>query len=455
MELLGIGEPPFLDFNSALLTDFYEIVMAAAYFESGQFDRIGLFEMFPRKLPRNRKYLIAAGLEQVIQYLLTFRFKPEHITFLKSQKVLSHISDNFFEHLLTLRFTGDVWAVPEGTIVFPNEPIIRVEAPIIEAQIIETYLLSVMNFQTLIASKASRIVHAAAGRPVIEYGSRRAHGPNASVLAARASFIGGCQATSNTLAAYKMNVPVSGTMAHSFIMNFDTEEEGLLTFSQVFPSSTLLIDTYDPVNAVAKIKSMGIDVAAVRIDSGDILTISKTVRKLLDDAGYTSTKIMASGDLNESAIYELLSKSAPIDLFGVGTELSTSRDDPALDGSYKLVAIKIRSNGEKKYQLRYRQKLSPGKQTYPGPKQVFRILRGGKIERDILTLQGDIIDGARPLLIQYINQGRLIQELPSLKDIQAICKDQVKTLPDSYIDLRLEPQASPLVISDKLKQIIV
>jgi nicotinate phosphoribosyltransferase len=159
--------------------------------------------------------------------------------------------------------------------------------------------------------------------------------------------------------------------------------------------------------------------------------------------------------LNESAIYELLSKSAPIDLFGVGTELSTSRDDPALDGSYKLVAIKIRSNGEKKYQLRYRQKLSPGKQTYPGPKQVFRILRGGKIERDILTLQGDIIDGARPLLIQYINQGRLIQELPSLKDIQTICKDQVKTLPDSYIDLRLEPQASPLVISDKLKQIIV
>jgi nicotinate phosphoribosyltransferase len=455
MELLGIGEPPFLDFNSALLTDFYEIVMAAAYFESGQFDRIGLFEMFARKLPRNRKYLIAAGLEQVIQYLLTFRFKPEHITFLKSQKVLSHISDNFFEHLLTLRFTGDVWAVPEGTIVFPNEPIIRVEAPIIEAQIIETYLLSVMNFQTLIASKASRIVHAAAGRPVIEYGSRRAHGPNASVLAARASFIGGCQATSNTLAAYKMNIPVSGTMAHSFIMNFDTEEEGLLTFSQVFPSSTLLIDTYDPVKAVAKIKSMGIDVAAVRIDSGDILIISKTVRKLLDEAGYTSTKIMASGDLNESAIYELLSKSAPIDSFGVGTELSTSRDDPALDGSYKLVAIKIRSSAEKKYQLRYRQKLSTGKHTYPGPKQVFRILLGGKIQKDILTLEGDSVEGASPLLIQYINQGRLIQQIPSLKDIQAICKDQVNTLPDSYVDLGLEPLASPLVISDKLKQIIV
>jgi nicotinate phosphoribosyltransferase len=455
MVFLGIGEPSILDFNSALLTDFYEIVMAAAYFESGQFHRVGLFEMFTRKLPRNRKYLIAAGLEQVIQYLLNFRFKPEHITFLKSQKVLSHISDNFFEHLLTLRFTGDVWAVPEGTIVFPNEPIIRVEAPLIEAQIIETYLLSVMNFQTLIASKASRIVHAAAGRPVIEYGSRRAHGPSASVLAARASFIGGCQATSNTLAAYKMNIPVSGTMAHSFIMNFDTEEEGLLAFSQVFPSSTLLIDTYDPVNAVAKIKSMGIDVAAVRIDSGDILIISKAVRKLLDDAGYTSTKIMASGDLNESKIYELLSKSAPIYFFGVGTELSTSRDDPALDGSYKLVAVKIRSSGKKKYQLLYRQKLSTGKHTYPGPKQVFRILLGGKIQEDILTLEGDGIEGAKPLLIQYINQGRLIQLLPSLKDIQAICKDQVNTLPDSYIDLGLERQASPLVISDKLKQIIV
>jgi nicotinate phosphoribosyltransferase len=455
MEFLNIGKSPISDFNSALLTDFYEVVMAAAYFESGQLHRIGLFEMFTRKLPRNRKYLIAAGLEQVIQYLLNFRFRPEHITFLKSQKVLSHISDNFFDYLLSLRFTGDVWAVPEGTIVFPNEPIIRVEAPLIEAQIIETYLLSVMNFQTLIASKASRIVHAAAGRPVIEYGSRRAHGPNASVLAARASFIGGCQATSNTLAAYKMNIPVSGTMAHSFIMNFDTEEEGLLTFSQVFPSSTLLIDTYDPVQAVAKIKSMGIDVAAVRIDSGDILTVSKTVRKLLDDAGYTSTKIMASGDLNESTIYELLSKSAPIDFFGVGTELSTSRDDPALDGSYKLVAIKIKSNDEKKIQLRYRQKLSSGKHTYPGPKQVFRILRGGKIERDILTLEGDTIDGASPLLTEYINQGRLIQTLPSMIEIQATCKDQIKTLPDTYIDLRLESQASPLVVSDKLKRIIV
>jgi nicotinate phosphoribosyltransferase len=455
MEFLGDGVPSVLDHNSALLTDFYEIVMAAAYFESGQFNRVGLFEMFTRKLPRNRKYLIAAGLEYVIQYLLNFRFKPEHITFLKSQKVLSHISDNFFEHLLTLRFTGDVWAVPEGTIVFPNEPIIRVEAPLIEAQIVETYLLSVMNFQTLIASKASRIVHAAAGRPVIEFGSRRAHGPSASVLAARASFIGGCQATSNTLAAYKMNIPVSGTMAHSFIMNFDNEEEGLLAFSQVFPSSTLLIDTYDPVNAVAKIKSMGIDVAAVRIDSGDILIMSKTVRKLLDEAGYTSTKIMASGDLNESVIYELLSKSAPIDSFGVGTELSTSRDDPALDGSYKLVAVKIRSSGEKKYQLQYRQKLSTGKHTYPGPKQVFRILLGGKIQKDILTLEGDSVEGARPLLVQYMNQGRLIQLLPSLKDIQAFCKDQVNTLPDSYIDLGFEPLASPLVISDKLKQIIV
>jgi nicotinate phosphoribosyltransferase len=183
--------------------------------------------------------------------------------------------------------------------------------------------------------------------------------------------------------------------------------------------------------------------------------MSKTVRKLLDEAGYTSTKIMASGDLNESAIYELLSKSAPIDSFGVGTELSTSRDDPALDGSYKLVAVKNKSSGEKKYQLQYRQKLSTGKHTYPGPKQVFRILLGGKIQKDILTLEGESIEGARPLLIQYMNQGRLIQLLPSLKDIQAFCKVQINTLPDSYIDLGLEPLASPLVISDKLKQIIV
>src|SRR5262245_7038465 len=193
MELLSRGGKPVTNFNSALLTDFYEIVMAAAYFESDQVHKLGVFEMFNRKLPRNRKYLIAAGLEQITQYLLNFRFKSEDNTFLKSQKPLSNISDKFFEYLLALKFTGDVWAVPEGTIVFPYEPLIRVEAPIVEAQIIETYLLCVMNFQTLIASKASRIVSAAAGRPVIEFGSRRAHGPNASVLAARASFIGGCQ----------------------------------------------------------------------------------------------------------------------------------------------------------------------------------------------------------------------------------------------------------------------
>lgn len=455
MDFLNRGEKPVSDFNSPLLTDFYEFVMAAAYFESGQVHKFGVFEMFTRKLPRNRKYLIAAGLEQVTQYLLNFRFKTEEITFLKSQKPLSNINDKFFEYLLTLKFTGDVWAVPEGTIVFPYEPLIRVEAPIVEAQLIETYLLSVMNFQTLIASKASRIVSAAADRPVIEFGSRRAHGPNASVLAARASFIGGCQATSNTLAAFSMNIPVSGTMAHSYIMNFDTEEEAFLTFSRLFPSSTLLIDTYDPVQAIAKIKTLGIDVAAIRIDSGDLLIISKIVRKLLDDAGYRSTKIMASGDLNEGTIYELLSRSAPIDLFGVGTELSTSRDDPALDGSYKLVATKIRSSSKEKYELRYRQKLSPGKHTYPGPKQVFRILCGGKIERDVLTLEGDIIDGGRPLLIEYINQGHLVTNLPCLVDIQAECKEQLKTLPDLYLDLGPEPQVSPVVISDKLKQIIV
>jgi nicotinate phosphoribosyltransferase len=244
-------------------------------------------------------------------------------------------------------------------------------------------------------------------------------------------------------------------MAHSFIMNFDTEEEAFLTFSQVFPSSTLLIDTVDPIQAIAKIKKLGIGVAAIRIDSGDLLAISKMVRKLLDEAGYGSTKIMASGDLNETTIYELLSGSAPIDLFGVGTELSTSRDDPALDGSYKLVAIKIRSNRKEKYELRYRQKLSPGKHTYPGPKQVFRILRGGKIERDLLTLEGDTIDGGTPLLIQYISQGQLVRKLPSLIDIQAECKEQLKTLPDSYVDLGAELQISPVVVSDKLKQIIV
>jgi nicotinate phosphoribosyltransferase len=436
----------------AFYTDFYELSMAAAYFKANQKGTIGIFEMFIRKLPRNRSYLVAAGLEQVIDFLLNFRFKDNHIKYLRNHRMFNNISDDFFEFLLELKFTGNLWAMPEGSVVFPNEPLLRIEAPIIEAQLAETYILSMVNFQTLIASKASRIVEAAHGRPVIEYGSRRAHGPNAGILAARAAIIGGCQGTSNTFAAYKMGLPASGTMAHSFVMNFASEEEAFQVFSEVFPRSTLLVDTYDPINAVKVAIQKGINFEGVRIDSGDILSISKEIRGILDHEGRNSVRIMASGDLNEHIISDLVSKDATIDSFGVGTELCTSRDDPALNGVYKLVAIKIRSNtfGGNKYQTIYKRKKSPGKQNYPGPKQVHRLSRNNKLITDILTLDDESISASNPMLKQYIKAGAVTERLPSILEIRNLCRIQVNMLPEKYRRLDNVPDSFPVVISDKL-----
>jgi nicotinate phosphoribosyltransferase len=437
----------------ALFTDFYELSMAAAYFNSGQKDTIGLFEMFVRKLPKNRSYLVAAGLEQVIYFLINFRFKHDHIEYLRNHKVFSNISDRFFEYLSELKFTGNVWAIPEGSIVFSNEPILRIEAPIIEAQLVETYLLSVINFQTLIASKASRIVEAARGRSVIEFGSRRAHGPNAGILGARASIIGGCQGTSNTYAGYKIGIPASGTMAHSFVMNFASEEEAFQAFCDTFPESTLLVDTYDPIKAVKIALQKGLKFEGVRIDSGDILSISKEIRMMLDDAGRKSAKIMATGDLNEHIIDQMVSKQAPIDYFGVGTELSTSRDDPALNGVYKLVGIRIRSNNLKgnKYQTIYKRKKSPGKENFSGPKQVHRLIRNGRLVADILTLANEEVRDSIPMLKQYIKSGRVIESMPSISEIRSLCRNQVSILPEQFRRLDYVPEASPVVISEKLR----
>jgi nicotinate phosphoribosyltransferase len=437
----------------ALFTDFYELCMAAAYFNSNQKDTIGLFEMFVRKLPKNRSYLVTVGLEQVIHFLLNFRFKHDHIEYLRNHKMFNNVSDKFFEYLSELKFTGNLWAMPEGSIVFPNEPLLRIEAPIIEAQVVETYILSVINFQTLIASKASRIVEAAQGRPIIEFGSRRAHGPNAGILAARASIIGGCQGTSNTFAAYKMGIPASGTMAHSFVMNFASEEEAFEAFCKAFPQSTLLVDTYDPINAVKIATQKGLEFEGVRIDSGDIFSVSKEIRMVLDDAGRKSTKIMATGDLNEHIIYDMVSKQAPIDYFGVGTELSTSRDDPALNGVYKLVAIKIKSNNLKgnKYQSIYKRKKSPGKENYPGPKQVHRLIRNNTLITDILTLDDEEMSWSSPMLKQYIKGGTIVERLPSIFEISSWCRNQVSILPERFRKLDRVPDSFPVVISDKLK----
>jgi nicotinate phosphoribosyltransferase len=447
-------EPVELTLSStdlALATDLYELTMAVAYFRSGQTDRKAVFEAFVRRLPRNRSYLVVAGLEQVLHYILNLGFTDENITYLKSLDVFRNAGDDFFGYLKSFRFTGDVWAVDEGTILFPNEPFIRVEAPIIEAQLLETYLLSMMNFQSLIATKASRIVNGAQGRDVVEFGFRRAHGPQAALLAARASYIGGCAGTSNALAANKLGIPTFGTMAHSFVMNFESELDAFREFVKVFPHGLLLVDTYDTITAVQNIVRTGIRASGIRLDSGDLYSLSVQSREILDRAGYKDAKIMASGDLNEYVIKDLVGKGAPIDIFGVGTELSTSRDDPAMNGVYKLVAVKVQSEGMEK--VFYKLKTSPGKKTYPGPKQVFRIIENGKIKSDIVALEDEkVTSGSTPLLAKYIENGRMARQLPPLREVQDFHRLQVATLPEEFTDITSEAESFPVRFSERIEE---
>ncbi len=325
-------------------TDLYELTMAAAYFENKE-SAEATFELFVRNLPKNRSYLIAAGLEQAIEYISNLRFEKEHVDFLRKHPAFKGISDDFFTYLLKLRFSGDVWALPEGTVFFANEPIMRVTAPIIEAQIVETFLLSTINFQTLIATKASRVVQSAKGHEIVEFGGRRAHGPEAALFAARASFIGGCVGTSNVLAGYRFGIPIYGTMAHSFVMNYETEEEAFQRFCKAFPLTQRFYSTPMIRSRPAK-KAVSLKPSLVRLDSGDRYELSVKVRKILDDAGLKLTKIFVSGDLNEFIIDDLTTRGAPIDAFGVGTELVTSRDDPALQAIYKIVCDPPRERGE-------------------------------------------------------------------------------------------------------------
>jgi nicotinate phosphoribosyltransferase len=452
--------------------------MAAAYYVSP--NRIsnsqGIFEMFVRKLPLNRSYIVAAGLEQALQFILGMKFNDKQISYIRSLDAFKMVDEDFYDYLKAFKFTGTIWAVPEGTVLFPNEPILRIEAPIIEAQIVETYILSIINFQSLIATKASRIVSAASGRSVIEFGSRRAHGPQAGFLAARASFIGGCTGTSNMLAGHKLGIPVFGTMAHSFIMSFEKEEEAFQQFNHIFPSGFLLVDTYDSIMAVKKIIRAGIRANGIRLDSGDLLHLSIDIRRILDQAGYSYTKIMASGDLNEYLIKELMDKGAPIDLFAVGTELVTSRDDPAMNGVYKLVAMRIPSsqsssssyslttsntntksnnyNDHNKGQLIYKIKTSPGKRTYPGPKQIHRILENNLIKIDLVTLDNEAVDddniNSIPLLRKYVEHGKILEEIPSMQTLQKFHLQQLNTLPSKFKNLDHVPEMFPVEFSNKL-----
>ncbi|HYB84997.1 MAG TPA: nicotinate phosphoribosyltransferase [archaeon] len=432
--------------DNALATDLYELTMAAAYFENKESGE-ATFELFVRQLPGNRSYLIAAGLEQVVEYLRGLRFEKDHINFLMEQPSFRDIGEGFFRYLSEFRFTGDVWALPEGTVFFANEPVLRVTAPIIEAQIIETYLLSTINFETLIATKASRVVQSARGREVVEFGARRAHGPEAALLAARSSYIGGCVGTSNVLAGFKFGIPIYGTMAHSFVMNYETEEEAFNKFCKTFPSNpALLLDTYDTIKALQK--AIPLKPSLVRLDSGDRYDLSVKVRKILDDAGLKQTKIFVSGDLNEFIIDDLTSKGAPIDTFGVGTELVTSRDEPALQGIYKIV--ETRRNGE----LSFRVKTSEGKRTLPGAKQVYReYSSAGEITQDVLALADeDKIPLAEPLLVEVLRRGRLVYRLPRLCEVRERALKNTSNLPAEFRDIR-KAQPSPVILSERLQRL--
>jgi nicotinate phosphoribosyltransferase len=430
----------------ALQADLYELTMAAAYFEE-RFAGNGTFELFVRSLPSQRSYLVAAGLEQALHFLENLRFEEDDIKFLRGQQIFRGISAEFFDYLRQFRFTGEVWAVPEGTPVFGEEPLLRVTAPIIEGQIVETFLLSEITFQTMIASKAARIVEAAGGRRVVEFGSRRAHGPEAGVLAARAAFIGGCAGTSNVEAGRRFGVPISGTLAHSFIMAHKNEEEAFRKFQRLFPEhSTLLVDTYDTLAALEKIISNRLRPASIRLDSGDLLKLSVEARKRLDRAGLRNTKIFASGDLDEYAIADLLSRGARIDAFGVGTALSTSKDAPALGGVYKLVDVESRG------QISRRAKFSQDKLTYPGRKQVFRLCDDqGNFRRDVIGSAEETFAEGQPLLKRVMEHGQRLGKVPwEVNSIQQYAREQIGKIPATCRRIQ-KPEAYPVTISERLR----
>jgi len=378
--------------------------MAAGYVQS-RFHARATFELFVRTLPRRRNYLVAAGLEQALDFLENVRFSSEDISYLRGLPFFRHVQSEFFDYLSRFAFTGEVWALPEGTIFFPGEPLLRVTAPIAEAQLVETSLLSILHFQTLIASKAARVITAASGRPVVEFGSRRAHGVEAGVLAARAAFVGGCQGTSNTYAGRRFGIPVYGTQAHSWIMAHEDEAEAFRDFLNVFPeNSTLLVDTYDVRAAIEKIIALGRKPGGVRLDSGDVLADSMWVRRRLDQAGWNDAQIFASGELDEDRIETLVRSGARIDAFGVGTALSTSADSPNLGVIYKLVEVDLGDT------VRSAAKFSQEKITYPGRKQVFRFVGGeGEFSRDVIGLDGEAFPGGAPLLGLVMRGGRRLE----------------------------------------------
>ena len=445
--------------NLTLLTDFYELTMANGYFADGKQDLITHFDMFFRKVPDNGGFAIMAGVDQLIDYLKNLHFSDEDIEYLRNRGM----SEDFLEYLKNFKFSCDVWAVPEGTPIFPGEPIVKVRGPVIEAQFIETMVLLCINHQSLVATKANRIVRASKGRAVMEFGSRRAQGFDGAVYGARASYIGGCIGTACTISDRMFSVPALGTMAHSWVQLFDSEYEAFKSYAKTYPDGcTLLVDTYDTLksgipNAIRVfdevLKPMGCRPKGVRVDSGDITYLSRKIRKMLDDAGYHDCKIVASNSLDEYLISDMIQQGACVDSFGVGERLVTSSSSPVFGGVYKLCAV------EKDGVIEPRIKISENvaKVTTPGVKTVYRLFDNytGKAIADLITFADEVIDDskpyelfdpdytwkrktienytAKPLLVPIFENGRCVYESPSLDEIRTYCLKQIDTLWDEVL----------------------
>ncbi|HEV2297857.1 MAG TPA: nicotinate phosphoribosyltransferase [Candidatus Acidoferrales bacterium] len=415
---------------SGLLTDLYELTMAAGYFQTC-FDANATFELFVRRLPPQRNFLVAAGLEQALEFAENVRFSLADVEYVRRHPAFGRVRADFFDYLSRLRFTGEIWAIPEGSIVFAGEPLLRVTAPVIEAQILETHLLSAINFQTMIASRAARVFLAAKGRPIVEFGARRAHGMDAGVYAARASWIAGCEGTSNVLAGHRFNIPTYGTQAHSWIMAYEDESEAFGRFLDVFPEhATLLVDTYNVRAAIKKIIASGRKPAGVRLDSGNLAADSRWVRQQLKRAGWSDVQIFASGDLDEHKIASLLRQGAEVDAFGVGSALVAPTDAPNLGMIYKLVEI------ERGGRVRQTAKLSESKATYPGRKQIFRFADSRGIwKSDLIALADELYSNARPLLVPVMREGKRLAPAEPLTAARSRFLGATKHLPPRLLSL--------------------
>ncbi|MGO9943066.1 MAG: nicotinate phosphoribosyltransferase [Rhodoblastus sp.] len=428
--------------GGGLFTDLYELTMLRAYGDCGM-DDDAVFSLFVRQMPEDRNLLIACGLDDVLAEIERFRFSPDAIDYLRG---LGMFSDSFLDGLREFRFTGDIFAMPEGTPFFPDEPVLEVAAPIGEGQILETVILNQIGLQTILASKAHRVVAAASGRQVVDFGARRAQGFDAALKGARAFAIAGVGGTSLLAAGERYGLPVSGTMAHSFVEAFASEAEAFAAMARVYPSTVLLVDTYDSLQGVEKVvalaKKLGPDcrLTGIRLDSGDLEALSRGARAMLDEAGLAQLKIVASGGLTEKRVEALVKAGAPIDIFGVGTEMSVSADAPCLDIAYKLT----------EYARVGRMKLSSLKSTMPGRKQVFRQESDGVAVRDVIARADEACDGT-PLLQQVMRRGKRLSPPTGLSAIQDRTARQIGKMPPELRALAPASRGYPVAVSDRLR----